>query len=436
MVGSSQKFFLIFLITTFTFSFFSYQSSDVVIVGPTFSQEDYFIEELNTISNKTGYKISYVSLNNVPLYIQKNPDKADLVLLTSPHSLQELGNSNVLLPTNDFYDENSKDLYSEYLINLISSEDNSVQYGHWLRLFSNSMIWYNVDRYKELGSPNFESFDEIIEFTKLNSTKNNELWCLTIDSAENQPLLDYEYGESTGWIVSNWLENIVLANYGTTIYDNWVKNEIKFSDDEIVLSLLDIGKIVHNEGTVYKGKEYLIRSQISKSASNLLDENSTCVFSLMGHHAINYMPQNKTFGEDYNYLKFPSINYSNMVVGIGDTVSLLNDNPSSMEVYAEIVSATFGETWASKIDSQYVSPRTDFDISKYKNEFAKKEYIQIKDSLSMNLFRYDGSMLMKNGTGKKILWTTLRDFITQSNNYLEQVTEEIDVRIKRELSES
>ena len=436
MVGSSQKFFLIFLITTFTFSFFSYQSSDVVIVGPTFSQEDYFIEELNTISNKTGYKISYVSLNDVPLYIQKNPDKADLVLLTSPHSLQELGNSNVLLPTNDFYDENSKDLYSEYLINLISSEDNSVKYGHWLRLFSNSMIWYNVDRYKELGSPNFESFDEIIEFTKLNSTKNNELWCLTIDSAENQPLLDYEYGESTGWIVSNWLENIVLANYGTTIYDNWVKNEIKFSDDEIVLSLLDIGKIVHNEGTVYKGKEYLIRSQISKSASNLLDENSTCVFSLMGHHAINYMPQNKTFGEDYNFFKFPSINYSNMVVGIGDTVSLLNDNPSSMEVYAEIVSATFGETWASKIDSQYVSPRTDFDISKYKNEFAKKEYIQIKDSLSMNLFRYDGSMLMKNGTGKKILWTTLRDFITQSNNYLEQVTEEIDARIKRELSES
>ena len=120
MVGSSQKFFLIFLITTFTFSFFSYQSSDVVIVGPTFSQEDYFIEELNTISNKTGYKISYVSLNDVPLYIQKNPDKADLVLLTSPQSLRELSNSNVLLPTNDFYDEDSKDLYPSSLASFIS----------------------------------------------------------------------------------------------------------------------------------------------------------------------------------------------------------------------------------------------------------------------------------------------------------------------------
>ena len=125
-----------------------------------------------------------------------------------------------------------------------------------------------------------------------------------------------------------------------------------------------------------------------------------------------------------------------MVVGIGDTISLLNDDPPSIEVYAELVSAAFGENWASKIDSQYVSPRTDFNTSKYKNEFAKKEYIQIKDSLSMNLFRYDGSMLMKNGTGKKILWTTLRQFITKSNDYLEQVTEEIDIRIKREISES
>ena len=436
MVGSRQKFFLIFLVITFTFSFLGYQSSDVVIVGPTFPQEDYFIEELNIISDKTGYKISYLSLNDVVFYLHNNPDKADLALLTTPQSLQELGNLNIVLPVNDFYNENSKDLYSNYLINLISSDDNSVKYGHWLRLFSNSMIWYNVDRYEELGSPKFESFDEVIEFTKLNSTNDNQLWCLSIDSAENQSLLDYEYGESSGWIVSNWLENIVLANYGTTIYDNWIKNEIKFSDDEITLSLLDIGKIVHNDNAVYKGKDYMIKSQISKSALNLLDEDSSCVFSLMGHHAINYMPQNKSFGEDYDFLKFPSKNYSDMVVGIGDTVSLLNNNSSSIDIYAELVSPTFGETWASKIDSQFVSSRTDFDVSVYKNEFAKKEYMQVKDSLSMELFRYDGSMLMKKGTGRKILWTTLRQFIMQSNDYLEQVTEEIDTRIKRELSEN
>ena len=48
----------------------------------------------------------------------------------------------------------------------------------------------------------------------------------------------------------------------------------------------------------------------------------------------------------------------------------------------------------------------------------------------------DGSMLMKNGTGKKILWTSLRKFLTQSNDYLEEIAEEVDARIKRELEEN
>ena len=69
-------------------------------------------------------------------------------------------------------------------------------------------------------------------------------------------------------------------------------------------------------------------------------------------------------------------------------------------------------------------------------EELKPQYKQIQNSLNLNLFRFDGSMLMKNGTGKKILWTSLRKFITQSNDYLEEIAEEIDARIKRELEEN
>ena len=100
-------------------------------------------------------------------------------------------------------------------------------------------------------------------------------------------MLDYEYGESSGWIISNWLENIVLSNYGPEIYDLWSQNEVKFSDQEIILSLLDIGKIIHNKNHLFKGKEYFIRSQVSNSPKNLTSDSSTCVFSLSGHHSIN-----------------------------------------------------------------------------------------------------------------------------------------------------
>ena len=52
MVKPSHRFYGIFLLVTITFSIIGSKSSDVVIVGPSFQQEDYFIEELNLISKK------------------------------------------------------------------------------------------------------------------------------------------------------------------------------------------------------------------------------------------------------------------------------------------------------------------------------------------------------------------------------------------------
>ena len=433
MVSNKSLFYLIFILVTFVFSLIGNTQTDVVIVGPDFEQRDYFIEELEAISIKTGYKITYIPLNDVNAYLNNNLNEPDMAILTDIQSLKILGESKTLLPVNQFYSQLEIENYSQHLIDLVSSEENSEIYGHWIRLFNNSLIWFNVDRYNQYGAPEFKTFDEIIEFTKENSKEGNELWCLTIDSAENQPLLDYEYGESSGWIISNWLENIVFSNYGPEIYDLWSQNEVKFSDQEIILSLLDIGKIIHNKNQIFKGKEYFIRSQVSNSPKNLTSDSSTCVFSLSGHHSINDFPSDKNFGEDYDFFIFPSDEYSEMVIGFGDTLSLLNYDKPTVEVYKSLISSDFGEIWASKQDTLFISSRSDFNLETYNNPLTSKQFIQIRESLKSNLFRYDASMLMLNGTGKKILWTSLRNFATLSNAYLPEITEEIDMKIKREI---
>ena len=433
MVSNKNLFYLIFVSVTLIFSLIGNTQTDVVIIGPDFDQKDYFIEELEAISTRTGYKIAYIPLNDVSAYLNNNVNEPDMAILTDPRSLKDLGESDILLPVNQFYNKIEIENYSPHLINLVSSRDNSELYGHWIRLFNNSLVWFNVDRYNQYGAPEFKTFDEIIEFTKNNSKEGNELWCLTIDSAENQPLLDYEYGESSGWIISNWLENIVLSNYGPEIYDLWSQNELKFSDDEIILSLLDVGKIIHNQNQIFKGKEYLIRSQVSNSAKNLASDSSTCVFSLLGHHSTNDFPSDKSFGKDYDFFNFPSDEYSDMVIGFGDTLSLLNYDKPTVEVYKLLISNEYGKIWASKQDTQFISSRSDFNFETYNNPLARKQFIQVRNSLKSNLFRYDASMLMLNGTGKKILWTSLRKFATLSNNYLPEITEEIDMKIKREI---
>ena len=96
-------------------------------------------------------------------------------------------------------------------------------YGAWLRLFPNSLIWYNIDKYEKVGSPVFSSYKEMLEFTSQIAGKNSEPWCLDIES-----------GVATGWIATNWVEDILLNNYGPEVYDQWWKLEIQASSNTMV----------------------------------------------------------------------------------------------------------------------------------------------------------------------------------------------------------
>ena len=138
MVSNKSLFYLIFILVTFVFSIIGNTKTDVVIVGPDFEQQDYFIEELEAISIKTGYKITYIPLNDVHAYLNNNLNEPDMAILTDIQSLKILGESETLLPVNQFYSQLEIENYSQHLIDLVSSEDNSELYGHWIRLFNNS----------------------------------------------------------------------------------------------------------------------------------------------------------------------------------------------------------------------------------------------------------------------------------------------------------
>ena len=93
-------------------------------------------------------------------------------------------------------------------------------------MIPNSLIWYDVGKYERLGSPNFESFEDMISFTKQYSSFDNPLWCMDIES-----------GASTGWIATNWLEELILHEYGPDTYDDWLTQRIKSQNNEITLSI-------------------------------------------------------------------------------------------------------------------------------------------------------------------------------------------------------
>jgi len=416
-VENKNIFFIIFLLVTIPLSWLAYKPNEVVISGPFFPQMDYFIEELEQISKSENIKIKYLPVSDIETYlIETNESDIDLALIPNPQGVVNLGERGIAKPIEKSVDRKIlEDRFSPHLLDITTSKENNINYGAWFRLIPNSLIWYDVEKFKLIGSPNFNSYEEMVLFTKEFSSSGNHLWCLDIES-----------GASTGWIATNWLEDLILHQQGPVVYDQWSNQEMMSGSDEITLSILDIGKLIFIEDAVFGGSKRIVRKEFRNNYKNLTDENNSCIFSWSGHFASSYFPKDKEYGIDYDFFKFPSVNNKDAMVGIGDALIVVNPTKESKKVLNALIDDNFGEKWMSKNDSTYISANKNSDISSLKNKLTIKEMKLIKNSIEKDLFRYDASELMERRIGSGSLWYAMTKYIELTSKYIDEVTEELD----------
>ena len=416
-LNNKSFFFIIFLFVTILFSWLAYQPDEVIIGGPFFPQMDYFIEELDNISKANNIKIKYFPVSDIETYLIEVADNnIDLALIPNPQGVVNLGERKIATPINEVINE--KDLsekFSKHLIQITTSKKDNNNYGLWFRLIPNSLIWYDVEKFEALGSPKFDSYEDMVLFTKDYSSKGNPLWCLDIES-----------GASTGWIATNWLEDLILHQKGPVVYDQWASQQLLARSDEITLSFLEIGKLIFIEDAVFGSNKRMVRKEFRNNYKNLLDKENSCVFSWSGHFASSYFPSDKDYGTDYDFFKFPSEKYKDAMVGIGDALIVVNPTRESKIVINALIDDNFGEIWMSKNDSTYISANKNSEISSLKNKLTIKEAKLVKSSINNNLFRYDASELMERRIGSDSLWYAMKKYIELTSKYIDEITEELD----------
>ena len=416
----SKNFFVIFLIVTVLFSFIAYKPADVVIAGPQLTDLEYFKDELKNIEDSTGLKIKYETYSDIETHIIENLNSAiDIAIIPNPQGAVNLGERGIVKSIgNILTEEEMNNYFSTHLQEITTSRNTNKNYGAFFRLFPNTMIWYSIEKFEAIGSPEFKTYEDILSYTNNYSKDGKNLWCLDIES-----------GASTGWIATNWLEDIILTEYGVEVYDEWTNQDILSSSDEILNSINSIGKLVFAENAVYGTNKRIVRKEFRNNYNNLLNENVDCVFSWGGHYASFYMPQDKKFGKDYDFFKFPSTNNMNSMVGIGDVVTILNYSNATQEVFNAIIDESFGQDWMNKPDATYI-PANKLNQNLIANPLTEKEAKLIKQSLNENTFRYDASELMERKIGADALWVALTNYIDMGRERayreIEDITEELD----------
>ena len=414
----NRQFLVIFLFVTIAFSFFAYQPIDVVIAGPQMTDLKKFEIELKSIEDSTGIKIKYETYSDIETYLIENSNSdIDIAIIPNPQGVTNLGDRGIILPMDQIVSkEIMESYYSKHLQEITTSNNSKKNYGAFFRLFPNSLIWYSVEKYEEIGSPKFNSYNELLEFTTNYSIENKDLWCLDIES-----------GASTGWIATNWLEDLILNNYGLEIYDQWSKQEILSSEKSIFNSINNIGKLVFTDNAVYGSNKRIVRKEFRNNYKNLLNEEVGCIFSWGGHYATLYIPEDKKFKTDYDFFKFPSPH--NSIVGIGDVLTVLNYDEDTKLVFDKLIDESFGKTWMSRTDSSYI-PANIKNINYIANPITSKERDLIIKSLNDNSFRYDASELMERKIGADALWVALENYIDigreRAYREIEDITEELD----------
>lgn len=410
---------VIFLTVTILFSIIGFKPAEVIIIGPEFHEQEYFLEELDIISENLNIKIQYKTVNDPENYIIENKESnASIALIPNPQGVTNLAERGHLYNLNSLIVEDSliNKIYPEHLTDIVSL--NNDIYAGWTRLFPNSLIWYDISKFEEYDGLNFQDFDSLIASTKKIADTGVTPWCANSESSA-----------STGWIQTNWLEDIILSKNGPEVYDRWSQLSIQASNIKIFSSVKTIDDFIFYPNHIHNGPGSIISKEFRNLPKVLLDDSNSCFLSWSGHYFRYYIPEEYEYGKDFGVIKLPKINLDNTVVGIGDAVVLIDDDQIARNVISEILSSSFGEKWSSYPDTEFISANKYFNRAIINNELTKYEFDIVHASLHQDLFRYDASELMARPIGSNLLWKFFVTFIREGSESIIGLLNELDKEI-------
>lgn len=104
-------------------------------------------------------------------------------------------------------------------------------------------VWYSPAKFEEWGVEVPTTWDELIEISgTIAEASGGPSWCAGFFSEA-----------ASGWPGTDWIEDLVLRQSGPEVYDQWVANEVEFTDPEIREAFDAVGEILLNPEWVNAG---------------------------------------------------------------------------------------------------------------------------------------------------------------------------------------
>ncbi len=361
-----------------------------------------FDEIIKVFNAKTGFNVVYEGSPEFETQILVQAEAGtppDIAALPQPGLMKNFARRGYIKPLSDKIVTKVNENYAPVWRELGTAEDGKV-YGVFHRISAKSFVWYPKKAWDAKGYTVPKTWDELVALEDKMVANGDTPWSI-----------GFEAGTSSGWVGTDWLEDLMLRSAGPAVYDKWVNHEIAFDDPEVKKALGYMGDIMLNEKYVYGGSTNILTTSFGDAITPIYQNPPKAFMNRQGNFITGFMPEavQANLEEEVGVFALPAINpkYGTPVLGSGDQFVIFNEKPGVNEFLEFLTSWEACAPWA-KIGGA-IFPHKNQNLDDYGNSI-ERDLARIV--VNATVFRFDGSDLMPAEVGAGTFWTGMVDYVS------------------------
>lgn len=393
-----------------------YEGTSVEILSQWVEAEgENFTATLADFAERTGIDITTEGITDYETVLNvrvEGGDPPDIAQLAQPGLMQEFASGGHLVNLSEWMDtaQLSTD-YSEAWTDLASVEGDT--YGVFFRANTKSIVWYPVAAFEAAGYEIPQTWDELIALQEQIKADGGTPWCITM-----------EHGDATGWVATDWVEDVLLRTAPPETYDAWVAHEIAFDDPAVVAAAEQVGEIWFGEGNVLGGSTAINATFVGDAMNPTFEEPPGCWLHRQAAWIPDFWPTDPdteeplyTPGEDAAFFFLPGETPEDRpVLGSGDMMVMFDDRPEVRAVMEYLATADAAQGWIEA--GGFISPNSAIDSSAY-SDYASGQQAEILADATV--LRFDASDTMPAEVGQGSFWSGMVEWVQAEGANTEEV---------------
>jgi alpha-glucoside transport system substrate-binding protein len=373
-----------------------------------------FREMVKPFEEKTGYTVEYEGTRDLDAVLTTRVEAGnppDIAGLPGPGKMAQFARDGKLVDLGTVLDMGTiKAEYGEGWVGLGTVDDQYV--GLFTKAAIKGLIWYSPKQKEALGFALPGTWDELISTSQNIAEQGITPWAIGLES-----------GSASGWVGTDWLENIFLKMHGAEKYRAWYEGQIAWTSDEVRQVWEAWGQIVANEKMIYGGKQYVLSTNFGQAAAPLFSDPPTAIFhqqaSFIQGFITDQFPDLKP-GENFMFFGFPAINeeYTQSVEAAGDVFGMFNDTPEA-KAFMQYLATPEAQAYWGKTGG--LSPNKKVSLEAYPDEITK-ESARILNESKMVVF--DASDMMP-GEMNNAFWSAVMNYVENPSS-LDSILEQLE----------